>query len=255
VKFDRGMRRGMIFVLASSLSSYAFAAHGGDKKDKPKTGGPQTVDSGSFSILVKDQRVLTETFHIDQQNGVSLIKSQIKEAPGQEPVSQKSTLEITPTGELLRYEWSQSSGGSLTVLPNNDFLLEKISATANGKFAEQSFLMPTTTVILDNNFFVQREVLAWRYLASDCKTAGGNLQCQQGPAEFGALVPQDRTSIRVRIELTGKEKTKIRGAERELLRVNLSGENFNWTMWLDDQDQFKLMKVEIPADNTEVVRD
>jgi hypothetical protein len=26
-------------------------------------------------------------------------------------------------------------------------------------------------------------------------------------------------------------------------------------LWVDDHDQFKLMKVAIPADNTEVVRD
>jgi hypothetical protein len=59
----------------------------------------------------------------------------------------------------------------------------------------------------------------------------------------------------VRMELVGKEKVTIRGAERELLRLNLSGENYQWALWVDDQDHFKLMKVSIPADNTEVVRD
>ena len=29
-------------------------------------------------------------------------------------------------GELLRYEWSQSTGGSLSVFPDNEFLMEKI---------------------------------------------------------------------------------------------------------------------------------
>jgi hypothetical protein len=55
--------------------------------------------------------------------------------------------------------------------------------------------------------------------------------------------------------LVGKEKVNIRGAERELLRLNLSGEGFTWALWVDDHDQFKLMRVAIPADNTEVVRD
>jgi len=140
-------------------------------------------------------------------------------------------------------------------MPNNDFLLEKISTATSTKPAEQSFLMPSTSAILDNNFFIHREVLAWRYLAADCKQEGGGLKCQSGPAEFGALVPQDRTSMPVRMELIGQEKVTIRGAERSLLRVNLTGESFEWALFLDDKDHFKLIRVAIPADNTEVVRD
>lgn len=252
MKFETGIPRTIAFILAASLVAFAWA-HGADK-DKGKPSGAQSVDSGSFGVFLKGQRVLTENFNIEQVNGVSLIKAQIKEAAGEEPVGQKSTLEITPNGELLRYEWSQSSGGSLEVLPNNEFLKETI-VQPSGKRAEQAFLMPNTSVILDNNFFVHREVLAWRYLATQCKPVSGNLQCQQGSAEFGVLIPQDRTSIRVRLELVGREKVNIRGADRDLLRLNLSGENFEWAMWVDDHDQFKLMKVAIPADNTEVVRD
>ena len=83
-----------------------------DKKDKPKPAASQTVDSGSFGVFIKGQRVATETFNIQQQNGNSIIKSQLKETAGADPASQKSDLEITSSGELLRYEWSQSSGGS-----------------------------------------------------------------------------------------------------------------------------------------------
>ena len=46
----------------------------------------------------------------------------------------------------------------------------------------------------------------------------------------------------VRMELVGKEKISIRGAERELLRLNFSGEDFEWALWLDDHDQFKLIQ-------------
>jgi hypothetical protein len=115
--------------------------------------------------------------------------------------------------------------------------------------------MPNTSAILDNNFFVHREVLAWRYLATNCHTENGGQKCQQGALEFGVLVPQDRTSMRVRMELVGREKVAIRGTERELLRLNLKGEAFNWALWVDDKDQFKLMRVLIADDNTEVVRD
>jgi len=73
--------------------------------------------------------------------------------------------------------------------------------------------------------------------------------------QFGVLVPQDRTSVRVRMELVGREKVTIRGTERELLRLNLKGEAFAWALWVDEKDQFKLMRVLIADDNTEVVRD
>lgn len=251
MKFESKMRAMVTFALAASLA--ASAGPRADKKDKDAAS--KYVDSGSFGVFIKGQRVASETFHIQQQNSNSVIQSELKEGNGSSPAVQKSDLEITSTGELLRYDWSQAAGGSLSVSPNNDFLIEKITTPTSTKPAEQPFLMPSTSSILDNNFFIHREVLAWRFLAADCKQEADGLKCQKDPGEFGVLVPQDRTSIHVRLELVGREKVTIRGTQRELLRLNLTGENFTWALWLDDRDQFKLMRVAIPADNTEVVRD
>ncbi len=226
----------------------------GDKKDKPKPAASQMVDSGSFGVFVKGQRVVTETFSVQQENGTSLVKSHLQETGGSAPASQKSELQMTGAGELVRYEWSDGTR-SLAVTPNNEFLLEKIMTSPTSKPAEQPFLMPNTSAIMDNNFFVHRQVLAWRYLATNCHTDGGALKCQQGAVEFGVLVPQDRTSLRVQVELVGREKVTIRGTEQELLRLNLKGEEFSWALWLDEKDQFKLMRVLIAGANTEVVRD
>jgi hypothetical protein len=250
VKFATAFHSIPMLLLVTSLA--AFAASHGDKKDKEK-GAAQMVDAGSFTVFVNGRAVATETFNIQQQNTNSIIKSQLKGASASDPL-QKSELQITSTGDLLQYDWSQSSGGSLTVQPNNEFLIEKISTATSTKPAEQPFLMPSTSAILDNNFFIHREVLAWRYLAAGCKQEAAGLKCQQA-GEFGVLVPQDRTSMHVRMEMVGKEKVHIRGAERELVRLNLKGDTFDWALWLDDHDQFKLMRVAIPADNTEVVRD
>jgi hypothetical protein len=254
VKFETPIRRALALILASSLAAFAGAS-AGDKKDKQKAAANQTIDSGSFGIFIKGQRVATETFHIEQISGTSVIKSQLKETSGGDSTSEKSDLELGSNGELLRYEWSQSSGGSLSVFPDNEFLKERISASSNSKTAEQAFLLPGVTPILDNNFFIHREVLAWKYLNAVCQPAGGDTKCRQEPADFGTLVPQDRTSMSVRMSLGGKEKVAIRGTERDLLRLNLHGEQFDWALWVDENDHFKLMKVSIPADNTEVVRD
>jgi len=237
----------LLLVFAGSL----LATGNDDKKDK----GGSFVDSGAFGVFIRGQRVITETFNVQQANGASTIKSQLKEQPGTTPVNQKSTLELTPNGELIRYHWSQSGVQSIEVMPNNEFLIEKITTGNSAKPAEQPFLLPSTSIILDNNFFVQRELLAWRYLGADCKPENGRLKCAKSPIEFGVLVPQDRSSMRVRVNFVGMEKIPIHGSERELMRLSLAGDGFEWALWVDDQDHFKLMRVAIPADETEVVRD
>ena len=252
MKFDLRIVRAVALLAVVSL---AVSASASDKKNQAKAAPAQTVDSGSFGIFVKGARVATETFSIQQQADSSVVKAQVKQMAGSDPVSQKSDLEMTASGALIRYEWSQSSGGSLTVAPNNEFLLEKISTASSSKPTEKPFLMPASSPILDNNFFVHREVLIWRYLAAACKPEGGSLKCQQDPGDFGVLVPQDETSEHVRMELVGKEKIQIRGTDRELMRLNLKGDDFDWALWVDEQDHFKLIRVAIPADNTEVVRD
>jgi hypothetical protein len=244
------MRWGTVAVLGCAALLY-----GGDKKDKAKPAGAQQIDSGSFGVFVGGQRVVTETFSVKQENDVSIVKSQLKETKSSASSSgQKSELEMTGSAELLRYEWSDGNS-SLVVTPNDDFLLEKITASAGAKTAEQPFLMPSTSAILDNNFFIHREVLAWRYLKTSCRIESGEFRCQKDPGEYGVLVPQDRTSLRVRLELVGREKISIRGTQRELLRLDLKGEAFSWALWVDDKDQFKLIRVLIPDNNTEVVRD
>jgi hypothetical protein len=45
----------------------------------------------------------------------------------------------------------------------------------------------------------------------------------------------------------------IRGAQVELNRLELTSESGTWSLWLDDQ--FKLQRILIASENTEVVRD
>ncbi len=119
MKFANGFGHTLVFVLAMSLA--CFAGSRGDKKDKEKPGAPQTVDSGSFGVFIKGQRVATETFTVQQQSSGNEIKAQLKGDGVANPVTQKSDLAITSSGDLLHYEWSQSSGGSLTVLRTTIF--------------------------------------------------------------------------------------------------------------------------------------
>jgi hypothetical protein len=216
----------------------------------------QAVDSGSFGVFVNGQRVATETFSVQQVAGGSAATSQLKAEGGADP-GQRSELKISAGGDLIRYEWHDlgESKSELTVAPNDQFLIEHITARAGEKASEQPFLMPQSTMVLDNNSFVQRELLAWRYLGSSCKADNGKLQCPTAPAQFGVLVPQERTSMSVSLQLVGKEKVKIKGADRDLLKVSLKQESGDWMLYLDDQDHFKLVRILVPSNNTEVVRD
>src|SRR5581483_2215599 len=102
-------------------------------------------------------------------------------------------------------------------------------------------------------FFVQRQVLAWRYLAAGCHPAPGQQGCRLAKAQFGVLVPRQRASALVSMEYVGREKVVVKGAERELNRFKLESDGSEWGLWFDDQH--RLVRVIIAAQNTEVLRD
>jgi hypothetical protein len=242
---------GLILVIALAGAPVVKA------KDKEKEAPGQMVDSGSFSVMKSGRRVATEKFSIQRSSSGSTITSQLDAEADLENAKQNSELRLTPSGDLIRYEWHDVAPGKadLVVMPNDQFLIEKVTTPPSTKAAEQPFLMPTSTMILDNNSFVQREVLAWRYLASSCKQEGGKTLCPTEAAQFGVLVPQDRMSMKVSVEPVGMEKVKINGAERQLLRLHLKDDSGDWMLWLDDQNSFKLVRIVINGDNTEILRD
>ena len=216
----------------------------------------KSVDSGTFGIFINGKRVATETFSITQAATGSVITSQFKTDPGVDKAEQSSELQISPTGELKRYEWKEVSPGQAqaTVSPNDTFLIERALKTPQDKPEEQPFLLPASTIILDDYFFVHREVLAWKYLASACRQQNGQLQCPVGQkSSFGTLNPHARSSMLVSMEVAGQDKVKVGTSDRDLTKITLKGETGEWTIWVDNQ--YKVQKMAIPADNTEVMRD
>jgi hypothetical protein len=232
--------------------STAAAASGKDDK----AAAPQMVDSGSFGVFMNGHRVATETFSIHQSGDGSSITSQFKSEAGADKAEQTSDWQMSAKGELQKYEWKEVSPGQsrAVVQPNQDFLIEHFRNTPQEKEQEQPFMLPASASLLDDYFFVQREVLVWKFLASSCKQDKGALQCPfKQPVQFGVLNPHARASMAVTVEFAGREKVMIRGAERELNRIDLKNESSSWALWLDDQ--FKLQRILISGGNTEVVRD
>jgi hypothetical protein len=219
------------------------------------TGSGQNVDSGSFGVFVDGKRVATEKFSIQQRGGGSVATGEVRVGDPSSKPEQTSELQLTSSGELKRYEWHEisPSQADAVVTPNEPFLIEQLSTTPGKKPMQQPFMVPVTTMILDNNFFFQRQILAWRYMASGCKQVNGRTECRLAPAKYGVLIPQELTSAQVTMAYSGKEKVNLHGSERELYRLNLSTEGAEWALWLDDS--YKLQRVVKTGENTEVVRD
>ena len=215
----------------------------------------KVVDSGSFGVFMNGKRVATETFSIQQSSTGSSVTSKFKTEPGGETAEQSSDLQLTSNGELKSYEWKESSPGhsQATVLPSQDFLTELFRKGPEDKPQEQPFLLPVSTSVLDDYFFVQREVLAWKYFFTSCKHDKG-LECQlKQPAQFGTLNAHSRASALVSVQYSGREKVPIRGAEKELIRLDMKTDTGDWVLWLDEQ--LKLQRILDPANKTEAVRD
>ncbi|HET8823747.1 MAG TPA: hypothetical protein VFM77_01350 [Terriglobales bacterium] len=253
------MKSGLIKKVLSLACVCAFVGGVAAAKDKEKSKQPgaQVVDSGSFGVFSSGTRVATETFSIEQSATGSRISSQFKSTQGEQVADQTSEIVLTPSAELRSYQWKESAPEKMTasVAPNDTFLVETFTNGSDNKPHDQNFLLPASTTILDDYFFVHREVLAWKYLASACKQVRGTPNCPlHQKVQFGALNPHARTSMSVAIEFAGLDKISIRGSEVELSKFVLSSEMGDWVFWLDGNNHFKLVRL-LNDGGTEVVRD
>ena len=123
---------------------------------------------------------------------------------------------------------------------------------ADQKKLDIQHLLPASTAILDDNFFSQRELLVWRYLATGCmvKPNEGRM-C--APTHFGILVPHQHTSASATMELTGREQINFKGKQQELNKFKIESDGVVWNLWVSDD--YKVMKISVPSGNVEVVRD
>jgi len=249
-------RAKLLFIIALS-SSFALFVLLGTSQAKDKEEAEKNVDAGTFGLYSSAHRVATETFTVKQGVGGAVIASEFKSAMGEQKAEQSSRLELTPSMELRQYSWKEvlPEKGEVTVTPNDTFLIEHFSTGQGDKQHEQNFLLPASTTILDDYFFVQREILAWKYLHMACRDEKGVFGCPlKQKIQFGTLNPHTRSSMPVSIEFMGMDKLTIHGKEQELSHFILHSEIGEWGFWLDPGDQFKLVRL-LTDTGMEVVRD
>lgn len=252
----------VVFVSAVALLSSIAAIAAPFPKDKDKESekehNGQQIDSGSFGIFMGGHRVGTETFSIYQNNAGSVIKSEFKTENDPNQAVQDSVLQLSASGEIRRYEWKEMSPGKgeSVIVPNDQFLNQKWSSGPQDKPHEQPYLLSPSTSILDDYFFIHREVLVWKFLAATCKQEKGEVQCPiKQRAQFGTLDPRQHSSAPLSAEYLGHEKINFKGSPQEFIKVELKTDAGSWQLWVDDHDHFKVMRIVIEGDNTEVIRD
>jgi len=186
---------------------------------------------------------------------VSVTSAELKIEDGNDRASQSSELRVASNGELRHYEWKESSPekAQATVDYNDQFLVERITP-AGSKSQQRAFLLPPSTVILDD-FFTHREILLWRYLASFCGATINAQGCNLQPGKFGVFIPRQQISTTVALKYEGKDKVMFHGAERELDHFTLQSDDAVWNLWVESAYPFKLLRILVPAENVEVVRD
>jgi hypothetical protein len=238
-----------IWIFATALLFLATPTFARKEKEKESS---RLVDSGSFGVFVNGSRVATETFRIEQGPSISVSTAEFKTAEGQQKSVQKSELRVASNGDLRSYEWHELAPGKAqtTVEPSEQFLIERTIPNAPQKPQQKPFMMPASTVVLDDFFFSHREILAWRYLAQGC---GRESNCKLGKAQFGIIVPRQGISGMVTMEYAGKETIMLHGSPIQADRFKLIADGVEWSLWLDSG--IKLVRILIPSENTEVLRD
>jgi len=212
----------------------------------------QVIDSGSFGVYVNGTRVATETFKIEQRANGSFAKSELKAQGG---AMQRSEMELTSKGEIVHYGWQQlePKKEDLSVVPKDEFLSETISTGPNEKSFTVPHLMPHSTPILDDNFFLHREILLWRYLASGCTQKPEGLSCNPAPQQYGVLIPARHSAETVTVDFKDTEKISLKGREIECNAFRMHTEDSEWLVYMDDQQ--KVVRILASAAGLEVVRD
>lgn len=242
-----------IFVAPWLIACLAAVSIAGTPKDK-KAATSKVWDSGSFGIFINGRRVGTEKFTIEQKDSnVSVANSEITVDDGHSKITQTAEMRVAPNGDLLSYVWKGLSPQKeqSTVEPRDQLLVEHV-VPADQKKMDVPYVLPASTVILDDNFFSQRELLVWRYLATGCvvKPNEGRM-C--GATHFGILVPHQHTSASATMELTGREQINVKGRQQELNKFRIESDGVVWNLWVSDD--YKVMKMSVPSSNVEVVRD
>ena len=59
----------------------------------------------------------------------------------------------------------------------------------------------------------------------------------------------------ISIEFVGSEKMTVKGVERQLVHLKIMSDDVEWAIWADPGDAYKVVRIYLPSNKTEVLRD
>jgi hypothetical protein len=244
---------GVLFLNLFLLAASSLASDKPDKNAKPAT----SVDSGSFGILVNGKRLATESFRVEQRADYSSVSSELKFNDANMQALQSSELQMLPSGLLKKYTWKEVKPGKSQIIvepQDESFLVSHMMASPTDPAKDTVHPLAPSTSILDDNFFSHMEVLAWKYMAANCRTTLQNqTECRWQTQRLPVYVPHQQASMIVQIQFTGASKMKLNGVDADVNSFKMQGDAGEWLLWFNLQN--KLVRVLMLADNTEVLRD
>lgn len=247
------MNKAIVWICLLLASAFALASDKPKDKDKEKKGA---IDEGSFGIYLNGKRIGTEKFTVEKQADEGILTAEISVDDGTNKAEQSSEMRVGADGTLRIYKWRSTlpTREESILEPKDEFLVEHVT-TADQKKHDTPYVLPLSTVILDDNFFSQRELLLWRYLQTGCIVQpDGARKC--GPSHFGILIPRQQSATSSVVELVGRDKITFKGAEKELNKFKVDMNGVQWFIWMDDpENNYKVLKMAIPSSNIEVLRD
>ena len=240
------------FCLALSV----VLLHAAHAQNKPANPDP-VVDSGSFSILVNGKHVATETFRMEQHSSSNTVTSQLKYDDSSIKASQRAEMEINSSGMLKKYTWTEIEPvkAEIVVEPQDEnFIVSHIAASGGAPARDNVHPLPPSVTILDDNFFSQLQVLAWKYLAVSCPPdKEGKTVCNFQEQKIPVLNPHQQSSQVILLSFEGRHAMKWKNSFLSFNVFKIKAEAGESELWVGDDH--KLVRVRIAADNTEVLRD
>ena len=239
-------------VLIASCLSLALAAPLFAAKEKENAA---VIDEGTFTIYVQGRQVGTEKFKVEQRSDMSVTTSEVRIEDGATKAAIGSELQLYPNGDFKHYDWKEIEPGRgvTSVDVSESFLVEHVVAAPGDKPHDLTFMLAPTTNILDDYFFVHRELLLWKYMGTMCASSTDKKNCTTSKQQFGTFNPRQQSPLMVTLDYKGKEKVTVKGAPVELDRFDMSGETGEWSMWTDPASH-KLIRIVVPDSSTEIVR-
>ncbi|MBI2683605.1 MAG: hypothetical protein HYX26_10420 [Acidobacteriales bacterium] len=222
-------------------------------EDRPAPG--RVVDSGTFGIIVNGNRVATETFRMEQNAAVNVVTAQLKQEAGG-AATQTVEMQINANGELRKYVWKEAAPtkAQIVVEPqDHDFIVRRVSEDEKQPSKDTTHPVSASTPILDDNYYSQMEVLLWKYMAMGCQTnPQGGQDCNLLETRMPVFNPHQGESQLLTLKFLGTQRLKWKGQDKVMNLFSVKSEGTEAMVWLDG---YSLVRVLVPAEHTEVLRD